>query len=45
MSTLSVRLPDSLHKRVKQMAAGEGGFNESVHHLGSDGEGVGADDG
>ena len=24
MSTLSVRLPDSLHKRVKQMAEGEG---------------------
>ena len=24
MSTLSVRLPDSLHKRVKQMAKGEG---------------------
>ena len=24
MSTLSVRLPNSLHKRVKQMAAGEG---------------------
>ena len=23
MSTLSVRLPNSLHKRVKQMAAGE----------------------
>ncbi len=24
MSTLSVRLPDSLHKRIKQMAEGEG---------------------
>ena len=45
MSTLSVRLPDSLHKRIKQIAEGEGVFNESVYHLGSDGEGVGADDG
>lgn len=24
MSTLSVRLPDSLHKRIKKMAEGEG---------------------
>ncbi len=24
MSTLSIRLPDSLHKRIKQMAAEEG---------------------
>ena len=24
MSTLSVRLPDSLHKRIKKMAKGEG---------------------
>ncbi|MCE2450416.1 MAG: toxin-antitoxin system HicB family antitoxin [Candidatus Latescibacteria bacterium] len=24
MSTLSVRLPDSLHERIKQMAEGEG---------------------
>ncbi len=24
MSTLSIRLPDSLHKRIKQMAAAEG---------------------
>ena len=45
MRTLSIRLPDSLHKRIKQMAEAEGISMNQFITLGSGGEDVGFGDG
>ena len=45
MKTLSIRLPDSLHKRIKQMAAAEGISINQFITRGCSREGVGSGNG
>ena len=44
MSTISLRLPGSLHERARELAEGEH-LDQPAGHVGAGGENLGADDG